>query len=61
MNHEAYPSNHKRLTNVGLALGQPRKRWASVSQTAGERQVFAGIAPSYLNYSLNNSLQYYYG
>ena len=36
------PDNTRRWPNVGLMLGQRRRRWASVSPTLGQCFVFAG-------------------
>ena len=36
------PNKHKGWTNVGLTLGQRRRRWANVSPAVGQRLVFAG-------------------
>ena len=37
-----YPANTRRWTNVGLMLGQRRRRWANINPTLVQRLVFAG-------------------
>ena len=37
-----YPANMRRWPNVGLQLGQRRRRWANCKPTLGQRLMFAG-------------------
>ena len=37
-----YPANTKRWSNVGLMLGQRRRRLANFNPTLGQRIMFAG-------------------
>ena len=39
-----HTANTRRWPNVGLMLGQRRRRWASISPTVGQRIVFAGLS-----------------
>ena len=38
------PANTRRWTNVGLMLGQRRRRWANINTTLVQCLVFAGIS-----------------
>ena len=39
-----YPANMRRWHNVGLLLGQRRRRWANSTPTISQRPMFAGYA-----------------
>ena len=38
-----YPANMSRWPNVGLLLGQRRRRWAGSKPTLGQRLMFAEL------------------
>ena len=38
-----YPANTRRLSNVGLMLGQRRRRWPNVKPALDKRFVFADV------------------
>ena len=38
-----YPANTSRWPNVGLMLGQRRRRWANIKPTLGQHLVFEGL------------------
>ena len=39
---QSEPANTRRWTNVGLMLGQRRRRWANIKPTLVQRLVLAG-------------------
>ena len=44
------PANMRHWPNVGLLLGQRRRRWANSNPTLGQRLMFAGIVPNFSSY-----------
>ena len=41
--NDAHPTNTRRLSKVGLMLGQRRRRWPSIKPTLDQRLVFVGL------------------